>query len=233
VRSWVRREGRLTPGQGRALEGSRGRRLLDAAALALPFDPLGHFGRVAPLHLEIGCGNGEFLTTRAAANPGDHFIGLEVHRPGLGHALARAEALALDNLVLLELDAAEGLDRLLPDDSLSACYVFFPDPWPKKRHHKRRLLKPAFAHLLWRKLRGEGRLFLATDWADYHATMLEVFESTPTWCNALGPGRAAPRPLWRPETRFEGRGRRLGHRVHDLLYLPAGKGAMRGPAPAA
>jgi len=223
VRSWVRREGRLTPGQARAIEGADGHRLLRPAAADLPLDAARHFGQAAPLHLEIGCGTGDFLVARAEANPGDHFIGLEVHRPGLGHALHAAARLALDNLVLLELDAAEGLDRLLPDDSLTACYVFFPDPWPKKRHHKRRLLQPGFARLLWRKLRAEGRLFLATDWADYHAWMLEVFENSPDFLNALGPGRDAPRPAWRPVTRFEQRGHRLGHTVHDLLYLPVGK----------
>lgn len=225
VRSWVRREGRLTPGQARALDSESGRRLLEPAAL--PFDATRHFGRAAPLHLEIGCGNGDFLIARASANPADHFLGLEVHRPGLGHALREAQALALENLALVELDASEGLDRLLPDDSLHACYVFFPDPWPKKRHHKRRLLQPAFARLLWRKLSAEGRLFLATDWADYHAWMRELFDGSKDWCNALGPGRDAPRPAWRPVTRFEGRGHRLGHGVHDLMYLPVGKRASR------
>jgi tRNA (guanine-N7-)-methyltransferase len=222
VRSWVRREGRLTPAQGRALAASEGQRLL-ARPQDAHFDVVGHFGRRAPLTLEIGCGNGEFITHAAARRPGDDFIGLEVHRPGLGHALQQAERSALTNLVFFELDAAEHLDRLLPDDCLSRCCVFFPDPWPKKRHHKRRLLQAAFARVLWRKLRAEGRLFLATDWADYHAWMLELFEASPDWVNALGPGRDAPRPAWRPLTRFEARGRRLGHSVHDLIYLPVGK----------
>jgi len=223
VRSWVRREGRLTPGQARALDDECAHRLLRPAPDALPFDATRHFGRQAPLQLEIGCGNGEFLIARASANPGDHFIGLEVHRPGLGHLLREAQTLALGNLALFEMDAAAGLDGLLPDACLSACHIFFPDPWPKKRHHKRRLINPAFARLLWRKLCAEGRLFLATDWADYHTWMLEVFEQSPNWCNALGPGRDAPRPAWRPVTRFERRGLRLGHRVHDLVYLPVGK----------
>lgn len=219
IRSWVRREGRLTQGQSRALTRDAGSRLIEAPATG-PLAIESSFGRHGPLYLEIGCGNGEFITRMAARHPDNCYLGLEVHRPGLGYALQKAEQAGLANLRLMGLDAAESLDRLLPEGCLSGCYIFFPDPWPKKRHHKRRIIQAPFLELLQRKLARHGRIWLATDWGPYFEWMVETFESSGAWRNLAGPGRAAPRPAWRPLTRFEQRGLRLGHEVRDLVYAP-------------
>lgn len=217
IRSWVRREGRITAAQQRALAVERGSRLL-VASDAGTIDPVSLGDPGLPLFLEIGCGNGEFLTQLAAQRPDARYLGLEVHRPGLGYGLQRAETLGLANCWFLDGDAAAGLNCLLPDRSLSGCFVFFPDPWPKKRHHKRRLVQAEFLTVLARKCADHARLWLATDWADYAEHMQCVLSDHPAWVNLAGPRGVAPRPAWRPLTRFEARGLRLGHRVTDLLY---------------
>lgn len=216
VRSFVRREGRLTPGQERALESLMGPFGVPQGDTPLDLDGL--FGRPAPRHLEIGFGNGEQLLALAEGHPETDFLGIEVHRPGLGRLLLGVEQKALTNVRVSGQDAVELLANRLPDHCLDAVYVLFPDPWPKKRHHKRRLVSAAFAALVARKLRPGGDLFLATDWEDYAHWMLDVLDSAAGLENQAGHGRFAARPPFRIETKFERRGRRLGHGVWDLHY---------------
>jgi tRNA (guanine-N7-)-methyltransferase len=181
----------------------------------LDFEAL--FGRDAPRTLEIGFGNGEALVAIAAAHPERDFLGIEVHRPGVGHLMLRAEALGLANLRVASRDAVEILSARMPDASLDAVLLYFPDPWPKKRHHKRRIVQPAFVELVARKLRPGGRFRLATDWQPYAEQMLEVLSAGTEFENECGTGYS-PRPASRPLTRFESRGQRLGHEVWDLSF---------------
>ena len=216
IRSYVRREGRLTRAQARAL-----RELLPRYGIGHPgpgLEPEAIFGRRAPLTLEIGFGNGEALLSAARAHPERDYLGVEVHRPGVGRLLNGLAEAALENVRVICADAAEVVRDRLPDDCLDACWIFFPDPWPKKRHHKRRLIQPGFAHALASRLKAGGILHLATDWTDYAEHMLEVLDAEPLLVNTAGRGRCSERPEWRPETRFEARGARRGHPVHDLVY---------------
>ena len=215
VRSYVRREGRLTRSQARALEALWPRWGVEPEGL-LDLDAL--FGRSAPRTLEIGFGNGESLATMAQAAPEQDFLGIEVHRPGVGHLLLRIEALGLTNVRIICQDAVEVLQRHIADEALDRVLLFFPDPWPKKRHHKRRILQPEFVALVARKLRPGGIFHMATDWEDYARQMLETMEASQQFENTAGPGRFSPRPADRPETKFERRGRGLGHGVWDLVY---------------
>ena len=176
------------------------------------------FQRDCPVVLEIGFGNGESLATMAAQNPEHCYLGVEVHRPGVGSLLLNIERLALTNLRLCMLDSVELLQNWIADASLNGIQIFFPDPWPKARHHKRRLIQPDFVQLLRRKLEPGGRIHLATDWPDYAEQMLQVMEAAEGFSNAAGAGNWLARPDWRPETKFERRGLKLGHPVHDLLY---------------
>ncbi|AOU99086.1 tRNA (guanosine(46)-N7)-methyltransferase TrmB [Acidihalobacter yilgarnensis] len=217
IRSFVRREGRLTRGQQRAIDTLGPRYLLDAEDPPLSLPDL--FGRTAPVTLEIGFGDGESLADQATRHPERDYIGIEVHRPGIGHLLQLVERDGLTNVRLFCADAVEVLERRIPDAALATVQIFFPDPWHKKRHHKRRLVQPAFVARLARKLAVGGHLHLATDWAEYAEHMLEVMESTPDFVNAHGPVAWAPGPGDRPETKFERRGQRLGHDVWDLVYL--------------
>jgi tRNA (guanine-N7-)-methyltransferase len=222
VRSFVLREGRLTAGQQRAFETLWPRfgvpwqpgETLDLAAL---------FESPRPTVLEIGFGNGESLAAQAAAEPGRSFLGLEVHRPGVGHLLLEIERRGLANLRVMRSDARALLrpppDGGLPDASLAAVQLFFPDPWPKKRHHKRRIVQPDFVQDLARVLAPGGVLHAATDWAPYAEHMHAQLEAVPAlFENTAGAGRFAERPASRPPTKFERRGQRLGHRVFDLIY---------------
>lgn len=216
VRSFVLREGRLTRGQERALAElwpvyglERGDGLLEPETV---------FARRAPLVLEIGYGMGQSLLAMAAAQPDHDFIGIEVHRPGVGALLMGIEEQGLNNLRSYCDDAVEILQECIPDNSLSRVQLYFPDPWPKKKHHKRRIVQPAFAERLWHKLEPGGVLHMATDWRDYAEHMLAVMQAAPGWHNEAGPEAFSPRPPWRPETKFERRGERLGHGVWDLLY---------------
>ncbi|MEJ2629905.1 MAG: tRNA (guanosine(46)-N7)-methyltransferase TrmB [Acidihalobacter sp.] len=216
IRSFVRREGRLTSGQERALVELGPRLLLDLQGGFLDLTDI--FGRTAPVTLEIGFGNGESLATQAQTHPERDYIGIEVHRPGVGHLLQVAERLALTNLRAFNADAVEVLERCIADGSLAVIQIFFPDPWHKKRHHKRRLIQPEFVTLLVRKLAPGGRIHLATDWEDYAEHMREVMEAAPELTNLHGPGTFAPSPTDRPPTKFEQRGKRLGHGVWELIY---------------
>jgi tRNA (guanine-N7-)-methyltransferase len=183
-----------------------------------PLDLNACFGRDAPRTLEIGFGNGETLACLAQQEPASDFLGVEVHRPGVGHLLLELERRELDNVRVICADAVQLLAHGLPDASLDRVLVFFPDPWPKKRHHKRRIVQPALVDQLARTLRPGGLLHLATDWDDYARHMLEVMGEIARFRNLAGAGAFAPRPDYRPVTRFEQRGRRLGHPVWDLLF---------------
>lgn len=216
VRSFVRRAGRITGAQQRALAELWPRFGIDFAAQALDFDTL--FGRHASRVLEIGFGNGEALLALAAAASDRDFIGIEVHEPGVGHALLRARELGLSNLRVWCHDAVEVLESQIPDESIAEALIFFPDPWPKSRHHKRRLIQPDFAVLLARKLVPAGVLRLATDWQHYAEQMLEVLNACPLLVNCAAQDGYVERPESRPPTRFELRGRRLGHDVWDLAF---------------
>ncbi len=205
----------MTPSQRRALERLWPRYGLPDSG---PIDPAALFGPGRPVTLEIGFGNGESLAAMAAAAPEAGFLGIEVHRPGIGHLLLAIERAGLTNLRLLEGDAVTLLGQRLAPASLDRILVFFPDPWPKQRHHKRRLIQPPFARLLAERLRPGGLLHLATDWEDYARQMLAVLDAEPLLSNQAGRGRFSPRPPDRPLTRFERRGQRLGHGTRDLLY---------------
>jgi tRNA (guanine-N7-)-methyltransferase len=216
VRSFVRREGRLTAGQRHALEvlwprygiASDGG-VIDAAEV---------FGRVAPVTLEIGFGNGESLAAQAEHHPERDFIGIEVHRPGVGHLLVEIQRRGLTNVRIVNEDAVDVLERRIRPASLDAVQVFFPDPWHKKRHHKRRLIQPVFVRLIASRLRLGGMLHLATDWDDYAAQMQTALREAADLFEPEGPQPVPERPAQRPATRFERRGERLGHRVSDFLY---------------
>ncbi len=209
IRSFVRREGRLTPAQARALAELWPRFGIEAGETPIDFSAA--FGRAAPVVLEIGFGNGNALAALAAQQPQNNYLGIEVHRPGVGQLLRRLHDECLANVRVLCADAKEVLARNVPDASLAAVYVLFPDPWPKQRHHKRRLVQPDFIELVRRKLKPGGVLHLATDWQDYAEHMQAVLGAS----SGFAP---APAGL-RPDTKYEARGRRLGHAVRDLVYV--------------
>jgi tRNA (guanine-N7-)-methyltransferase len=216
VRSYVRRQGRMTPGQLRAFTELMPHYGVPAGDAPLDLPAL--FGRRTPVTLEIGFGMGDALLEMAAAAPDRDFLGVEVHRPGIGRLLSGLEARALDNVRVVEGDAVQLLERRIADAALDRVLLLFPDPWPKKRHHKRRLLQAPFVELAARRLADGGLFHAATDWAPYAEQMREVLEACPLLVNCAGPGAYAPRPAYRPLTKFERRGMALGHAVFDLLY---------------
>ena len=222
IRSFVRREGRLTPGQQRALERHWPRWGVEPGHGPLDLEAL--FGRRAPVTLEIGFGNGESLAQMAAADPQRDFLGVEVHRPGVGHLLQQVEDLGLGNVRVACHDAVELVREQIPEAGLDCVQVFFPDPWPKKRHHKRRLIQPAFVQQLRHCLRPGGRLHLATDWEDYARHMLEVMTAAEGFVNTAPGEGFSPRGA-RPLTKFERRGQGLGHGVWDLVFTRSEKDA--------
>ena len=221
VRSFVLRQGRFTPAQQRAFDELWPRYGLDympSASRGQPRDFDAVFGRRAPRVLEIGFGNGEALRFAAAHEPQHDLIGIEVHAPGVGRLLNALAADGATNARLYHHDAVEVLRHEIADGMLAQVRIYFPDPWHKKRHHKRRLVQPEFAALLVRKLAPGGLLHLATDWHAYAEHMWDVLDATPGLRNLAGPRGAVPRPEWRPQTHFETRGQKLGHGVWDLLY---------------
>ena len=216
IRSYVLRTGRMTPAQQRAYAEGWARWGLEYADGVL--DAAAAFGRSGPVTLEIGFGMGQSLAAMAAAAPWVNFIGIEVHTPGVGKLLHSVANGGLQNIRVYCHDAVEVLRDCIPDRSLDTVQIYFPDPWHKKRHHKRRLIQASFVELLVSKLKPGGKLHLATDWENYAEQMMEVLSSAPDLRNTAAPGCFAPRPDYRPLTKFEQRGARLGHGVWDLIF---------------
>ncbi len=217
IKSFVRRQGRMTKAQERALIELWQPFAVQIGTIPLDIEQL--FGRQAPLILEIGFGDGESLATMCAAEPETNFLGIEVHRPGIGHLLLQAEQLRLKNLRIICLDAVEVVERHLPDECVSRIQIFFPDPWPKLRHHKRRLIQPEFVRPLIRKLQVGGHVHIATDCEDYAQFILKVLSETTDLSNTAPNNRFAQRPSYRPSTKFERRGQRLGQSVWEILFV--------------
>jgi tRNA (guanine-N7-)-methyltransferase len=215
----VLRGGRTGPGQARAYEQFGPRFLLDYAPEPLDVDAA--FGRHAPLIMEIGFGMGGATAHIAQVRPQDNFLCCEVHEPGVGALLKLIGEAGIENIRILRHDAVEVLDHMLPEQSLDGVHVFFPDPWHKSRHHKRRLIQTPFVNRLARHLKPGGYLHLATDWEPYAEQMHAVLSAEPLLVNAAsepGPHGCAPTPDYRPLTKFENRGLKLGHGVWDLVY---------------
>ena len=216
IRSFVLRRGRMTWGQQRAFQENSPRFVLRMEAGQL--QPRQAFGRVAPLVMEIGFGMGQSLLEQASASPELNFVGIEVHRPGVGKLMHGLVEQGLENVRVYCADAVPVLRECIADQSLHRVQIFFPDPWPKKRHHKRRLIQLDFVQLLRQKLETGGLLHLATDWQNYAEHMLEVLSAAPGLANKAATGDYIPRPQTRPVTKFEQRGQRLSHGVWDLLF---------------
>lgn len=231
IRSFVLRQGRITAAQQRAFaqhwsrfgidympSGIRpsGTRPTGSRSATRDLDAL--FGRSAPHVLEIGFGNGEALNAASEHDPDRDYLGIEVHRPGVGRLMNALAARDAPNVRVWCHDAVEVIEHDIAPGALNEVRIWFPDPWHKKRHHKRRLIQPGFVDLLAGRLQPGALLHLATDWADYAAHMRDVLDASPAWRNRAGDGGFSPRPAWRGVTRFEQRGVRLGHDVFDLLY---------------
>jgi len=215
IRSFIRRQGRITQGQQLALDNHWDRFCLDPKA---EYDFVQVFGRDAPLIVEIGFGNGDSLARMAAANPDKDYIGIEVHRPGVGHLLMLLAEQQLNNVRIYCHDAIDIIEHKIADNSLAGVHLFFPDPWPKKKHHKRRIVRPAFVELLVRKLKPGGYFHAATDWQNYAEAMLALLSSEPAMSNLSETNDYCERPEHRSLTKFEQRGIRLGHGVWDLIF---------------
>ncbi|MCW5574702.1 MAG: tRNA (guanosine(46)-N7)-methyltransferase TrmB [Burkholderiales bacterium] len=214
IRSYVLRQGRVSNAQKRACDTLMPRYGLEYRDAPVDLDRV--FGRSAPRILEIGCGMGETTAAIAAAHPGTDYIGIEVHTPGVGSLLKQIDAAGLDNIRVIQHDAVAVLRDMIAPASLDGIHIFFPDPWPKKRHHKRRLIQPPFAALAASRLKPGGYLHAATDWHEYAEQMLAVFGAEPLLANTAA--AYAERPAYRPQTKFETRGLKLGHGVWDLVF---------------
>ena len=216
IRSYVLRQGHMSPAQTRALE-TLGPQWMIAFAPNAELDFTRTFARVAPTIVEIGFGMGSATANIAAAQPENNFIGLEVHTPGVGALLKMVGERSLTNLRVIQHDAVEVLTHMVADSALAGVHIFFPDPWPKKRHHKRRLIRADFAALLARKVAVGGYLHLATDWHEYADEMLAVLTASPSWTNTAA--GFAERPAYRTETNFERKGLAKGHGVWDIVFV--------------
>ncbi|MES9942749.1 MAG: tRNA (guanosine(46)-N7)-methyltransferase TrmB [Candidatus Thiodiazotropha sp. 6PLUC2] len=216
IRSYVLRQGRMTEGQQRAYED-----LWPKYGLELDNDPLdlpNLFNQTQPVTLEIGFGNGETLSQLAETQPEQNFLGVEVHGPGVGHLMIRLAERELTNVRILKTDAMELLRHHIKPASLSRILLYFPDPWHKRKHNKRRIVQEEFSELAFRTLAAGGILHMATDWEDYAKQMMSVLSSHKGFLNKAGDGQFSPRPATRPLTKFERRGERLGHGVWDLIF---------------
>ncbi len=212
------RQGRVSNAQRRAVDDLLPRFGLAYTGAASDFGAA--FGRRAPRFLEIGFGMGETTAQIAAGHPQHDYLGIEVHTPGIGGLLRLIDAQQLTNIRIIQHDAVDVVTHMIPAASLSGIHVFFPDPWPKKRHHKRRLLQASFVHLLASRLQAGGYLHAATDWEEYAAHILAVFSAEPLLINSVE--NFAPRPEYRPLTKFESRGIKLGHQVRDIVFRALG-----------
>ena len=215
IRSFIRRQGRITPGQQQAIDQLWPKYGLEPDQ---PHQFSQIFGRSAPLFLEIGFGNGEALVAMATTNPDHDFLGIEVHRPGVGHLLLQLQQREITNVKVYCCDAIDVIEQQITDSSLAGIYLFFPDPWPKKRHHKRRIVRTDFIALVTRKLQQGGYFHAATDWENYAEHILEILKQQPILDNESSRGTFCKRPDYRPITKFEHRGVRLGHGVWDLIF---------------
>lgn len=220
VRSFVLRGGRLTEGQKRALGELWPHFGVDNGDSELDFGGL--FGNDHPVILEIGFGNGDATWQMARDHPEQNYLGVEVHKPGVGHLLLKIEEHGLGNVRVACEDAVDLLQKRVPANSLDGVRIYFPDPWHKKRHHKRRIIQSPFIELLAEKMRLGGILHMATDWEPYAEHILEAMRDCPAFENLAKQGETCPRPEWRPETKYERRGERLGHGVYDLIFRRAG-----------
>ena len=214
IRSFVRREGRLTDAQSSAIAQGWPRWGVDFVPAMVDWNAI--FGRDAPRFLEIGFGMGGATAEIARHHPGNDYLGIEVHRPGVGNLLKLIEQDQLSNLRLMSHDAVDVVNQMIAPDSLDGILIFFPDPWHKKRHHKRRLIQPEFVNRLVSRLKPGGTIHCATDWENYAEQMLEVLSAEPALENTAAD--YAPRPVYRPLTKFENRGLKLGHGVWDLVF---------------
>lgn len=218
IRSYVLRAGRQNQTQLQAVSQNWPLYGLDMPQQPQFLDWQQVFGRESKRVLEIGFGMGETLITQAKTHPDIDFIGIEVHQPGIGRVLANAKSMQLTNLKIFAFDAVGVLDWCIPHESFDKVLLLFPDPWPKKKHHKRRLLQPAFAEIVAQKLKIGGQFHLATDWQDYADQMLSVLDASPSFANMFGKGNFAPSTFERNLTKFEKRGQRLGHLIRDLVF---------------
>jgi len=217
IRSYVLRTGRMTDSQKRAFD--RHWQTYGLSSADGQINPADVFGRKAPLVVELGFGMGESLLTMANQQPDLNFIGIEVHTPGVGRLMNQLADNEIANLRVYCEDGLQVLKQAIPDDGVARFQLYFPDPWPKKKHHKRRIVQVEFMQLVWRKLQAGGIFHLATDWQEYAEHMLAVFAEQQTlFANQAGKDRFSPRPDFRPLTKFEQRGQRLGHGVWDLVF---------------
>ena len=214
IRSFVLRQGRFSPAQRLAYD-----KLLPRFGVAFspkPVDLDAIFGRANPKVLEVGSGMGETTAAIALAHPDQDFLAVEVHAPGIGGLLRLIERQGLGNVRIVRHDAVEVVRRMIAPDVLAGVHIFFPDPWPKKRHHKRRLLQPDFVHILSQRLAAGGYIHVATDWEEYAGAILAIFGAEPLLVNTARD--YAPRPSYRPVTKFERRGLARGHGVRDVIF---------------
>jgi len=215
IKSFIRRVGRMTDAQRNAVDTLWDKYCLDPEA---DCDLPAIFGRTAPVILEIGFGNGESLAKVAEDNPDQDYIGIEVHKPGVGNLLAQLERKEISNVRVFYHDAIEVLEKCIPDASLSGMHLFFPDPWHKRKHHKRRIVRPSFVKLIAQKIKPEGYFHAATDWQHYAVHILKILAVAEHFVNTSASQDYCTRPDYRPLTKFEQRGLRLGHGVWDLIF---------------
>ncbi|MCH8078636.1 MAG: tRNA (guanosine(46)-N7)-methyltransferase TrmB [Proteobacteria bacterium] len=214
IRSYVLRERRMTSAQKDLLEVSWSCYGIDFSQTLLDLNQV--FGRTAPRILEIGTGMGDATVQMANKHRENDYLAVEVHRPGIGSLMRRIEEDKLSNIRIISYDIVDILKYQLPENSIDCVYIFFPDPWPKKKHHKRRLISSSLIPLIKKALKKHGRLFIATDWEDYANQISEIIYSEPDIINLAGRNQYSPRPRWRPMTKFEQRGLNKGHRIYDF-----------------